>query len=305
MFKKILVPLDGSKLAERALEPALKLACQQQGSEVILLSVPVYRDILVPGAGGFDMLLPDQSLEKFRADVETYLAEVKMAWKHYNTRLRTMVIDGDVASAIVDTAEAQDVDLIVMTTHGYSGFSRWLLGSITERVLRSAPCPVLALRQKRPLTNILITLDGSYLAETALEPGFELARLLGGDVTLLQVDQDAMLGALELSMLELAEAGLSRHVQDAAEDDYIIHYLKRTAEKYRPEGMTVETVVMEGSPAREILEFADAQEIDLIVMTTHGRTGLQRWVYGSVTEKVLRGTEAAVLVIRPHEEALN
>jgi nucleotide-binding universal stress UspA family protein len=305
MFKKILVPLDGSELAERALEPALTLACQQQESEVILLSVPVYRDIVVPTVTGFDMLLPDQSLEKFRHDVDGYLGQTKVAWKRPGTHLQTIVADGDVASVIVDTAEAQAVDLIVMTTHGYSGFSRWLLGSITERVLRSAPCPVLAVRQKRPLTNILITLDGSYLSETALKPGMEVARLLGGNVTLLQVDQDANLGALELSMLEIAEAGLSRHVQQTAGDDHLINYLNRTAEKYRQKGISVEAVVMEGSPARNILEFAEAEEIDLIVMSTHGRTGLQRWVYGSVTEKVLRGTEAAVLVIRPQAEHLN
>lgn len=305
MFKRILVPLDGSVLAERALEPALTVASQEQDGEVIFLGIPVYRDIIVPNAAGFDMLLPEQSLEKFREDVEAYLIEMKGAWKRPGICLRTMVVDGDVASVIVDTAEEQAVDLIVMTTHGYSGFSRWLLGSVTERVLRSAPCPVLAIREKRPLTNILITLDGSYLAETALEPGFELARLLGGKVTLLQVDQEANLGALELSMLEVAEAGLSRHVQKPAEDDHLINYLKRTAEKYGSEGIIVEPIVIEGSPAREILEFAEAQEIDLIVMTTHGRTGLKRWVYGSVTEKVLRGTEAAVLVIRPPAEQLN
>jgi nucleotide-binding universal stress UspA family protein len=205
----------------------------------------------------------------------------------------------------VDTAAEQDIDLIVMTTHGYSGLSRWFLGSVTERVLRGAPCPVLAIRDKRPLTNILITLDGSKLAETALEPGIEIARLLGGTVTLLQADQDAALGALELSMLELAEAGMSRHVQQLNQDDHLTSYLNHTAEKYRQEALTVETVIIEGAPARGILDFAEAQEIDLIVMTTHGRTGLKRWVYGSVTEKVLRSTTAAMLVIRPQEEHLN
>lgn len=305
MLKKILVPLDGSDLAERALEPALAIARQQQDGEIILLSVPVYKDILVPSASGFDLLLPDQSLDQFRQEVETYLNDVRSTWEQPGVHLQTMVIDGDIASVIVDTAEELAVDLIVMTTHGYSGFSRWLLGSVTERVLRSAPCPVMALRQKRPLTNILITLDGSELAETALEPGIEIARLLNGHVTLLQVDQDANLGALELSMLELAETGLSRHVREEKQDDLLVNYLNQKAEKYRREGLTMETVVMEGTPAKGILDFAEAQEIDLIVMTTHGRTGLRRWVYGSVTEKVLRGTEAAVLIIRPQEEELN
>jgi nucleotide-binding universal stress UspA family protein len=305
MLKKILVPLDGSELAERALEPALTIANQQENSEVILLSVPIYRDILVPSAAGFDLLLPDQSIEQFRNDVESYLSEIKSNWNHPGTHIRTLVNDGDVASVIVDTAADLDVDLILMTTHGYSGFSRWLLGSITERVLRSAPCPVLAMRQKRPLTNILITLDGSQLAEMALEPGFELARLLGDKVTLLQVDQEANLGAIELSMLELAEAGLSRHVQREPEDDHLVNYLNKVAKPYRQEGLTVETVIMEGAPARSILDFAEAEEVDLIVMTTHGRTGLRRWVYGSVTEKVMRGTNTAVLIVRPNEVESN
>lgn len=302
MFKKILVPLDGSDLAERALEPALTIASEQEGCEVILLSVPVYRDIMVPSASGFDLLLPDESLDNFRQEIETYLNDVKTTWNRPEVRLRTLVVEGDVASVIVDTAEEQAVDLIIMTTHGYSGFSRWLLGSVTERVLHSAPCHVLAIRQPRPLTNILITLDGSQLAEKALEPGMELARLLGGRVTLLQVDQEANLGAIELSMLELAESGLARHIQNDTKDDHLINYLNKTAEPYRREGLTVETVVMEGRPAKSILEFAEADEVDLIVMTTHGRTGFSRWVYGSVSEKVLRGTGAAVLIIRPKEE---
>jgi nucleotide-binding universal stress UspA family protein len=163
----------------------------------------------------------------------------------------------------------------------------------------------LAIREKRPLTNILITLDGSLLAETALEPGMQLARLLGGKVTLLQVDQEANLGAIELSMLELAEAGLSRQIQKEVGDDHLISYLNKVAEPYRQEGLTVETVVMEGAPARSIMDFAEAEEFDLIVMTTHGRTGLKRWVYGSVTEKVLRSSNAAMLIIRSNQEQLN
>lgn len=305
MFKKILVPLDGSGLAERALEPAMALAHQQTESEVILLTVPVYKDIFISSSAGFDLLLPDQSLDQFRQDAEAYLDEVGSVWKHSDTKLKTMIVDGDIASVIVDTAEEEAVDLIVMTTHGYSGFSRWLLGSVTERVLRGAPCPVLVIREKRPLTNIMITLDGSSLAEKALEPGMEIAHLLGGNVTLLQVDYGAELGSLEISMLDLAEAGLSRHVQQQAADDHLENYMNRAAERYREEGLSIETVIMEGTPARSIVDFAEAQEIDLIVMTTHGRTGLKRWVYGSVTEKVMRSTNAAMLIIRSQEEQLN
>jgi nucleotide-binding universal stress UspA family protein len=175
MFKKLLVPLDGSELAERALDPALAAARQGDG-EVVLLGVPVYKHVAAPGPTGYGVVVPDQAIDLGREETEAYLSQLRQARNGRGLRLRIRVVDGDVAGSIVDTAAEEGADLIVMTTHGYSGFSRWMLGSVTERVLRGAPCPVLVIRHARPLANAVITLDGSVMAEQAIKPGLELAQ---------------------------------------------------------------------------------------------------------------------------------
>lgn len=310
MFDTILVPLDGSELAERALEPALALVRQRQG-HLTLLRVPVYRELMAPGTAGYGLLLPDQSLENCREDAECYLEQVRQKHSCPELTIDTQLVDGDIAGCIVDAATKKAVDLIAMTTHGYSGVTRWMLGSVTERVLRSAPCPVLAVRYGQPIRSILITLDGSRLAEQALVPGMEMARSLGARVTLLQVNQDERLSVVETSLLEVASTGLSKHIETQDTSYYIENYLHNLAEKWQRRltdsgspDIEIESVVMAGRPAQSILEMAEAQEVDLIVMATHGHTGLRRWVYGSVTEKVLRHVDCAMLIIRPPDDSL-
>ena len=143
MFKKVLVPLDGSELAERALEPALAItrACD---AELLLLSVTSYHQILPPAAAGYGLTTTDQIVDFGLDDANEYLDGLRREARCSDCRIQTITVGGDVAGCIVDTAATEGVDLIVMTTHGYSGLTRWVLGSITERVLRGASCPVLA-----------------------------------------------------------------------------------------------------------------------------------------------------------------
>jgi nucleotide-binding universal stress UspA family protein len=301
MFKRILVPLDGSELAERALAPAMALARRQQ-AEVILLTVPAYRQVLVAGGAGYGLLLPEQSLQESRDGARSYLDGI--AERYPDVAVRAIAEDGDVAGTIVDAAADLAADLIVMTTHGYSGFTRWVLGSVTERVLHEAACPVLVIRYDRPLANVVITLDGSWLAEQALEPGLALARQLGAQVTLLRVDHEARLSAFELGMLEAAGAGLGKQIAQTEGLGRVASYLEYVAGQHRRPGDRLETVVVDGQPPQAILEFVEANEVDLVVMATHGHTGLRRWVYGSVTEKVLHSADCAMLIVRPPAEAL-
>src|SRR3990172_8577233 len=174
MFSKILVPLDGSKLAERALAPAFTLG-QHAESEMIVARVLVAEKILVPDMylyGGYGVQWPDQALEEARG--KSRLA------------ITTQVLEGDVADAIVTLAAKDKVDLIVMSSHGYSGLPRWMLGSVAERVLSIAPCPVLVIRSTATLSSILAALDGSELSERALAPALEVARGFHSQVTLLR-----------------------------------------------------------------------------------------------------------------------
>jgi nucleotide-binding universal stress UspA family protein len=300
MLNKILVPLDGSELAQRSLDPALSIA-RRSGREVIILSVPTYKTVLVPGTAGLGQVLPDDSLDLVNRDQTlAYLARIKETKQEQDLAIQTIVMEGDVAGNIVDLAANEEVDLIVMTTHGYSGFTRWMMGSITERVLRHAPCPVLVIRCEGKPSHVAITLDGSLLSEKALGPGLELARLFGARATLFRVEDESELGRIEKGMLDIASPGLSREV---AQGTSSLHYLENIASAHRSRALPIEIVVAEGPPARAILEFVEENQVDLLVMATHGRTGIRRWVYGSVTEKCLHNTACAILVVRPPVEA--
>ena len=301
MFNKILIPLDGSELAERALKPGMALA-EQGNADVYLLSVPFLEHAFVEEQAGMGFMLPDQSLAQSRRDLKAYQAEVKAGYSHPNIRIHTAVTEGDEAGVIVDTAVCENVDLIVMSTHGRSGFSRWMLGSVTERVLRQAPCPVLVIREDRPLQHIAIALDGSELSEYALTPGLAIAANLGSTLTLLSVETSEEVDPRFVAELEHVEAGLGART---IEDFYhrTENYLQRLQRRFQGKfDQTIRLAPKTGPVVQAILDFIETDKVDLVVMATHGRTGLQRWVYGSVTEKVMRSVGCAMLIVRPPTE---
>lgn len=298
MFQKILVPLDGSELAEQALEPAHRLAEAANG-ELLLLSVPYLKHLFVHEVAGYALLWPEQSMSHTYQELSAYLQSLQEHYPHTGCRWITQIVEGDEASVIVDTAVAQNVDLIVMSTHGRSGFSHWYFGSVTEKVLQSAPCPVLVLREARPFRHVLITLDGSRLSERALLPGLALANSFAANVTLLRVEEPEELDPAFMRELDMQEAGLGRQ----AYDEFYFrteNYLAEIAERHQPLcHQPLKQLVMAGSPAQEILAAIENSDVDVVVMATHGRTGLRRWVFGSVTEKVMRHVRGGVLIVRP------
>lgn len=297
MFDKILVPLDGSPLSERALAPALTLA-QQPGTKLILARVPAVDGSHEPPMG--------RQLEVSRREIQSYFEKLRASQggsqgdaQAPDIQFTTLVPEGHVASAIVDTALAEGVDLILMSTHGYSGVTRWLLGSVTEKVLRLAPCPVLAVRTTHPIQKIAITLDGSELSERAIEPGLELARRFNAGVTFLRSVPHV---AIDHS-LDQSEHGLSLRAQQDLIDEAAAYLVARSERSARSSaagqsGLEIKTEVRVGPAADNIYEFVETYGTDLVVMATHGRTGLQRWVYGSVTEKVLHSVKTSLLVFR-------
>lgn len=275
MFRRIVVPLDGSQLAERALAPAIALA-RQDGAEVILLRVPVLAQMFIAAEGGYGLLYPEKTLNESREAAVDYLQAVRQANAAENYSLRSMVGEGDVAGALVDKAAEEKADLIVMSSHGYSGLTRWVLGSVAEKVLRAAPCPVLVVRSPQAARNVLVTLDGSPLAEQAVAPAVELAQGLDAQLTLLRVVPQV--GADSLTKLDTFERGLGhRFVQET--HDEAASYLDGVAESYHRPGLAIKTVVREGLAANTILKYAELHDVDIITMATHGRTGLRRWMY--------------------------
>jgi nucleotide-binding universal stress UspA family protein len=296
MFNKILVPLDGSVLAERALVPAFAIA-QQSEAEVILLRVPFIETVVIesPFYGGTALAWRDTGMHHSRERANDYLQAVRGANLKSNLQIHTRTPEGDAAEAIVAAAASENADLIVMSSHGYSGLTRWVLGSVAERVLHNAPCPVLVVRETDPLGDVLIPLDGSPIAESALAPGLEMATINDAEVKLLRAVETV--NVEELAQLELAEKGLGRQLQKDLYDEANT-YLHLLAKAQARAGVTVKVITRIGPAAMTILDYAEANDIGLIVMATHGRTGLKRWVYGSVTEKVLHGSKHSMLVIR-------
>jgi nucleotide-binding universal stress UspA family protein len=195
-----------------------------------------------------------------------------------------------------------------MSAHGRSGISRWVFGSVADRVLRGeTACPVLLVRaeQTRRQTTyqrILVPLDGSELAEQVIPYVKALIHPRHTRVFLLSVLTTG-LGDRTVALLTSYPPGLRLATTALHQAEVEVRgYLRSVASALREQGAFVYTAVRESSPADEILDYADEIDADLITMTTHGLSGISRWVYGKVAGKVLQGARIPVLVVRPRCE---
>ncbi len=300
MFERILVPLDGSEMAEGALPLAIRLARTEASTLILTRAVEVVR-MMVPAGTEYELAYHEQAQTHRWDQARGYLQDIQVSdrCKGISTRFTTHV--GNPASVILDTAEEEACDLIVMTTHGYRGLTRWVLGSVAEKVLRNAACPVLVLREDRPIQHILIPLDGSKLSEEAIAPAIELAERVDAAVTLLHVDDSlSVMDHASLDAIEQFEPGMAEQMRVGYADrsETYLRNLRDSIDTFVP----VNTRSMLGKPADEILDVARREACDLIAMSTHGRSGVRRWVYGSVTEKVLRSGDTPLLIVRPEFE---
>lgn len=283
MIERVLVPLDGSMLAELALEPALHLA-QQNAGTIYLMRVPVYSDSgAQTGPNDQDAWAAGDPIPEHE-DAAAYLRDMRNKVSRSGVTVRTAVVEGDRANAIVDTAVINGIDLIVMGTHARTGVSRWLYGGIAGKVIRQTKSPVLLLRQPSDFKHILITLDGSELAEGIIEPALALATAFGSRITLIQVETQPADQALV-----------------AGEESYLDGILARCKDS----GLQIESAGVTGPVANTILSYAAENDVDLIAMSTQGRSGLQKLIFGSVTEKVMSDCRCAMLIVRPLDQALS
>ena len=292
-IKKIMIPLDGSALSERPLLPATKLA-KASGAALLLLRVQE------TSLQKVDNELIDQ-VAKHKNDTDRqYLDVVAQKELLQDVTCEVLTVKGAVAESIIDSAAANGVDLIVMSSHGRSGISRWVYGSIAEKVLRQAPCATIIQQAKADVpmfTNqpVLVTLDGSQLAECVLDSACNIALATNSELVLLRVTgmiQLAIDSVDPLVMKQDLDKLQEREQAEAAE------YLARVQEKLAPCGLSIKTEVLDGPVAETILKYAEEHNVDLIAMSSHGRSGVGRWFYGSVAEKVLHGAQSAMLIVR-------
>ncbi|MBI4594957.1 MAG: universal stress protein, partial [Candidatus Tectomicrobia bacterium] len=218
---------------------------------------------------------------------------------------RSVILRGKAADQILDYAERNKIDIIAAASHGHSGIRRWVIGSTIDKILRGAKSPVLlvhskekpgAYRQTAAFTHVLLPLDGSKAAEAALPYTESIVNKAKVRVSLLRavsplVDQYA--GPPEGYVVDY-----TGKVMQALEEE-AVDYLKQTAKIFEERGILVSTTMIIGSPATEILKYIEKQKVDLVVMSSHGRTGFGRWILGSVADKVLHSVEIPLLLIRP------
>ncbi|MGH7617519.1 MAG: universal stress protein [Gemmatimonadaceae bacterium] len=293
---KILVPLDTSTLAERALPTAVAIAIARDASEVRLLLVHEP----VPIAG-----FPDAPWNAARSTIERTYIEDKA--HEMRARLATSVASefaiGSPAHTIADTAAMTEADLIVMTTHGRTGLSRAWLGSVADAVMRSTNVPVLMLRPDdshgaeppHGFARVLLPLDGSSGAERVLGDAVALAGR-GATYVLTRVVHPIPLilpGAGGYGMTSMTDADATNRAVAAAKD-----YLATVAGQLRERGVTHvnEHVEIGDHTAPMLIELAKAERVDLIAIAARGR-GAARLLLGSVADKLLRGTSLPLLVI--------
>ncbi len=312
MYRRILVLLDGSELSEVVLPFARELVARLD-VEAILLQVY--------GPGGRD-LVPvfrayiDQAAEQVRRQAEDLQERLGVEPGATRIHVRGDLAEGYYADEILRYAGEHQVDLILMASHGRSGVRRWRMGSVADKVLRATRLPVLFVPagikdtlpyDKWPSKKLIVPLDGSERGETVLTHARILAKqrsLEPVTISLIRVCDPPIapsyyspeLSGIPLNWGEFMEQEVARCRQIAAE------YLEQVAARLSSQGIRCETEVLVGKAADEIVDYAGRNPHSIIIMATHGRSGLSRLVYGSVAESVLTSVTNPILLTKPQEK---
>ena len=289
MINKIIVPLDGSQLAEVAL-PYAEENAGRLGADMLLVTVREPRDER-------SQYMLECYLEKM-AEVAKTGASKYLAKGAKPITVTRKVLSGSSAEEIVSLAEHEEGSKIVMATHGQSGFTRWALGSVADKVIRATIRPVTVIRaqgakpavhEKGYLNRILAPIDLSKESEVVLPYLEEFASALKAEVTFLHVLKRDTL-TISTEALELAKKN-----RESAE-----RQLAKLAQRLNKKGIAAKSEVVEtiGDISDEINRYTKEHYTDSIVMATHGRSGPRRWVLGSVANKVLREGNTPLTLIR-------
>ncbi len=299
MIRQILIPLDGSKTAEDVLPYARALAKR--------LKIPVELMAVIDIAEMAMHVSPEKAryldtvVQEGIRNSQEYLKEI--AHTFTGLVVKCTVDKGRAEEAIIERGSKNQDTLIAMATHGRSGVSRWLLGSVTEKVLRGASNPLLLIRADEgsktqgdaDLKSAIVPLDGSETAESVLPIVIDLAK------------------ELEMEVVLVRSYNVPANTYAGIEDYYAVNYeqirgelkseshgyLEKKVEELKRKGIkAISCVLPEGYAAEEIISLGRKTPDNIIAMCTHGRSGVKRWVLGSVTEKVVRHSGDPVLVVR-------
>ena len=287
-YRKILVPLDGSEIAEKAL-PFVKSIARLKNSTVILFAVSL-------------TVFVDRRDRLFTSYLEVTAKELN----EEGIKATTATSYGDVAREIVKYANNNKIDLIIMATHGYSRTKQWMFGSITQKVLYGTRVPVLLIKSKSPdvsveFNRILVPLDGSPFSESAFPYVVGLAKNTNREILLLHICEPPVVpsyGSRPINPTwEKYRDDMWRETEGLSTS-----YLKKTMAALKKKGIKVKSRVIRAQSAdvvKTIMQVCKEDNIDLIVIATRGRSGASSWVYGGVANKIVDEFSQPILLIRP------
>jgi len=292
LIKTILVPLDGSPLAEQILRLVRPLARRTEAHIVLVAAV-------VPT---HTWLGAEEPRDEESASAGAALESIRQSLNAEGLKASVKVMSGKAADCIRDAATSEGADIIAMTSHGRSGLPRLVTGSVTDEVIRTAPEPVLVLRASDlepddlEINEILVALDGSPLSESIIPVVEGMAQQLGASILLVRAVTPSTL--LFLSEFIPSSPPALDEIEAKAK-----RYLEGIAKKIRQSGIKVKTDVATDYAAEAIIDVATRKSVDLIAIGTHARSVAGRLVMGSTADNVARHSPKPCLLIRPVEVA--
>lgn len=307
MGKQILVPLDGSALAEVVLSQAAALA-RATSADLKLLRIvtPVETSQALLGHA----IVPDNMRRHWEeaavAQAHGYLAAIAGQLERSGLCVTIEVLEAEqVVEALIASARREPISTIAMSTHGRAGLRRWVLGSVADQLIQFSPKPVMLVRAHPPhkyppditYHTIIVPLDGSPFAEQALEHAQAIAMHCNAALVLLSVvpiARDAGLIAIGGDPMWLLE----EHQEDL---EKLTTYVNRVAARIQPSGLQVRVAVVDGPPSDQISHVSVREQGDLIVMATHGRGGIRRLWLGSVASQLIHTTDLPLMLIHAQE----
>ncbi|MDZ7747200.1 MAG: universal stress protein [Halobacteriales archaeon] len=283
MYEKLLVPVDESSVEMALLSHACEVALRFDADVRLLHVADTARDSVT--------LTDEGVVDALEATGHDIVDTASKTLDTFGVEYTTDVVQGSPADTIAQYASDFDYGCIAMATHGRTGVTRRLLGSVTEKVVRLADVPVLTLREDDhdaltfPYEQILVGTDGSTTAGRAASHAFELAEKLGASVHVVTVIDTAELGPDVRSILDASGAGAAaRETVDAVAAD-------------APEGVETTTAVVEGNPADALGDYVETNGLDAVVLGTTGRRGIDRILLGSVAEQTVRTASVPVITV--------
>jgi nucleotide-binding universal stress UspA family protein len=286
MYDQILFPTDGSEPADSVLDYALQIASEHEATIHVLNVADTSQDSLVRIRGDITDVLEQHG--------EEIVEDAARRAEERGIPVTSAVLQGDPYRTIIDYSKQSDIDCIVMPTHGRRGLHRFLLGSVTERVINTAEVPVIAVNpdRNRPLTyppqRVLVPTDGSRGAELAVVEGIQVSKAMGATLHLLHVVETGSLGPDARSILKESEL-----VERANE---VIQEASERVEEASLDPVT--SVIEHGEPSKVIRDYVVENDIDIAVLGTHGQTDFSRYVLGGVSAKLVRTSPVPVMWVR-------